>query len=377
MKPLLNGLGAMFLFPVLLFLGGCKSHDQPKASFQFDQEKISELQKLPKTQQLLSNEELTRLNAIAYGLIENNKNLSQVDRLLFYPYLANSQKDFYLLTQQISGKNLGSFSPVTLGIIQLFHPEADISALQPERNEAYSQILAEAVLEKARERFYKEKEGLTNYQIRKEPQYWSSQSGYFGLSFGSIKPWYMENCTEYKCPKPVLTNLFLREQLEEVKNQMSDVDEGKLKIIQYWAYDADWINIADEYMREKNIDLEKRLAARSVLINAITDAQGAVFDSKYSYWIKRPEMLDPAIQPLIATPNHPSYPSGHSAIGKTAATVLSSFFPENKQSWEALANEAGMSRIWAGLHYPMDHEEGVKLGEKVGNEALQDAKAVN
>jgi membrane-associated phospholipid phosphatase len=73
----------------------------------------------------------------------------------------------------------------------------------------------------------------------------------------------------------------------------------------------------------------------------------------------------------VETPKHPSFPSGHSTVAASAATVLSYYFPSDSRKWQKLANEAGQSRIWGGLHFPYDHYAGTELGKKVAEAVLQ------
>ncbi len=77
---------------------------------------------------------------------------------------------------------------------------------------------------------------------------------------------------------------------------------------------------------------------------------------------------------IMPTPNHPAYPSGHSTLSSASAVVLSHFFPENKENWDAMAKEAGLSRVWGGIHFPMDDTAGFTLGQNVGNEVLKKIK---
>ena len=71
-------------------------------------------------------------------------------------------------------------------------------------------------------------------------------------------------------------------------------------------------------------------------IAAVTNALIASWDAKYTYMFWRPitairagdtdgnpeTLADPTWTPLIATPPHPSYSSGHSTFGGAAATAL-------------------------------------------------------
>ena len=65
---------------------------------------------------------------------------------------------------------------------------------------------------------------------------------------------------------------------------------------------------------------------------------------------------------MFPTPNHPSYPAAHRCVSSTAAAALGSLFPRDAQSLQALADEAGRSRIWAGIHFRTDVRVGLKLG---------------
>lgn len=76
-------------------------------------------------------------------------------------------------------------------------------------------------------------------------------------------------------------------------------------------------------------------------------------------------LLRPCPQPSPGTPRHPSYPSGHSTYGGAASELLSYFFPEFTDEFDKLADNAGMARLWAGIHYRTDHFAGMKLGRTV------------
>jgi membrane-associated phospholipid phosphatase len=64
-------------------------------------------------------------------------------------------------------------------------------------------------------------------------------------------------------------------------------------------------------------------------------------------------------------PNFPSYPSNHSVLSTARSEILAYLFPTRADFIRMLGKEAGDSRVWAGLHYEMDNEAGVQLGEAV------------
>ena len=95
--------------------------------------------------------------------------------------------------------------------------------------------------------------------------------------------------------------------------------------------------------------------------------------------------------PLFDTPNHPEFPSAHSANGGGFLTMLSDVFGEDYEftdktyqylnlpnptfhSFSELKKAVGESRVFAGIHYKPSCEKGVRLGEKVAQNALAKLK---
>ena len=131
-----------------------------------------------------------------------------------------------------------------------------------------------------------------------------------------------------------------------------------------------WNERATELIR-RHATGERQSATVLVTLNAaMMDALVACHDAKYVYWVPRPSQADPSIKPLIGVPNHPSYPSNHSCLSTAAAQVLAHFFPQERSRMESIATEAGVSRIYAGLHYRFDVEAGEDIGRKVANVAI-------
>jgi membrane-associated phospholipid phosphatase len=97
------------------------------------------------------------------------------------------------------------------------------------------------------------------------------------------------------------------------------------------------------------------------------DATIGCWDAKLLYWLVRPWKADPLITVVAAVgkPNHPSYPSGHSCVSSSAASVLSVFFPEKTAQLDAMVIQAGLSRMYGGIHYRFDIETGQHLGRSV------------
>lgn len=132
--------------------------------------------------------------------------------------------------------------------------------------------------------------------------------------------------------------------------------------LNYWT-----LRYMDKWMFEDGLDRNPPRAARAyALITAVQfDAFIASQDGKFTYWYIRPSQLDPGIVPLFPIPNFPSYPSNHSTFSAARGEILAYLFPTRADFIRAVAKEGGDSRIWAGIHYPMDNVSGVNLGKSV------------
>ncbi|MFN0119670.1 MAG: vanadium-dependent haloperoxidase [Blastocatellia bacterium] len=133
---------------------------------------------------------------------------------------------------------------------------------------------------------------------------------------------------------------------------------------------------ADKWIAEDRLDRNAPRVARiyALLAAVYFDAFIASQDGKFAYWYIRPHQLDAGITPLFAVPNFPSYPSNHSSFSAARAEMLAYLFPTRAEFIRAVGKEAGDSRIWAGLHYEMDNQAGVKLGQSVADVFIQRAE---
>jgi membrane-associated phospholipid phosphatase len=135
---------------------------------------------------------------------------------------------------------------------------------------------------------------------------------------------------------------------------------------------GEWNRTADDLIRSHH-RTEAQAARILAYANAAAfDAQIDCFVTKYTWWVARPAQLNTSITPAFATPNHPSYPSGHSCISSAFGAMLSNAFPDKKTQEMLLARveEAGMSRIYAGIHYFFDIAAGHGVGTRAAAKAL-------
>jgi membrane-associated phospholipid phosphatase len=141
----------------------------------------------------------------------------------------------------------------------------------------------------------------------------------------------------------------------------------------YWF----WNEQANKKILEYRLDTDPPRAARAYALESIAayDSGVACWDAKYAYWAIRPFQLDPTLNTLFPTPNHPSYPAAHGCFSSAGAAALAYLFPRDAQTLNALADEAGQSRVWAGIHFPTDVRVGLALGRSVANKVIQLAQS--
>jgi undecaprenyl-diphosphatase len=82
----------------------------------------------------------------------------------------------------------------------------------------------------------------------------------------------------------------------------------------------------------------------------------------------------PHVVTLVAEPHSRSFPSGHSSSSFACELVLASFAPRLRGALLALAAAIAFSRLYVGVHYPLDVLGGVALGAALGWATLQAAR---
>jgi membrane-associated phospholipid phosphatase len=135
-----------------------------------------------------------------------------------------------------------------------------------------------------------------------------------------------------------------------------------------------WIEVArDLIVRDA---LAAPHAARVLALTSVAMADGFVccWDAKYAYWTGRPITADPTLDVLVPTPPFPSYTSGHATASTAAATVLGYLFPDDASLLSERAEEAKQSRLWAGIHFPIDTDMGALGGGMIGRLAVARAR---
>ena len=320
-------------------------------------------------------------NRVALEAIERAKpSQHQAGRLLAYVSLAQ----YAAATEAGSGNAAGdAVAAASMRVIASLVPsqaafvEERYRQIQPQSGER-GRLVADRVLAEAND------DGFTQKWSGEQPQAvyaWRSlvnpPAPPAHPAIGSMRTFFVQSGSAFRpAPPPALGSQRFVEDLAEVRRYTESPTQETTRIAKFYDMTTGtmaagfWNEQAAELIRKGGIG-ERQAAGILVTLNgAIVDALAACHDAKYVYWVPRPSQADPAIKPLINVPNHPSYPSNHACLSTAASLVLTHFFPQDGERFKGMGQEAGMSRIYAGIHYRFDVDEGEAIGRKVAAAAV-------
>jgi hypothetical protein len=235
---------------------------------------------------------------------------------------------------------------------------------------------------------------------------WRSSTPGVGLQFATMRPWGIQAPDQFLPPGPPAL---------DSAQYLADYDETKLmgsrgsalrtaeqtEVSLFWdaarpvaLFDRAAIRLATAH----NLELSDNARLMAMLNLAIADATIACWNAKYDYEFWRPITAirlgnddgvdstagDPTWTPLIVTPSHPEYPSGHSCASTAASTVLAAFFGDDtpffleaRPGWvrtypnfAAAQSEVADARVFAGIHFRTACNDAVATGQSVGTYLL-------
>jgi hypothetical protein len=199
-----------------------------------------------------------------------------------------------------------------------------------------------------------------------------------GVTFGGVIPWFMSSGAQFRpAPPPAWQSSAFNADLAEIKSFAVNRTEAERAIALYWNLPTGthtpvgyWTEKTAEFIAARNLNERAATHAFALTSAAMMDALIGCWEAKYRYWTIRPSQVDPSISMTFGLPNHPAYPSGHSCVSSSAATVLAHLFPERTADVNAWVTEGGLSRLYAGIHYRFDITAGQELGTAVGQLAI-------
>ena len=240
---------------------------------------------------------------------------------------------------------------------------------------------------------------------------------------GQIKPWTMASGSQfrpasfYDPASPEFAEAFdMTRRLGGVDSTVRTADESEIAL--FWE-DGPWgvtppghfVCVAMQILQERDLSFIELARAFALIGMTQCDASICAWDCKYHYDIVRPESAirvrapefenpdpriaqEPGWRSYIPTPEFPSYTSGHSTFGAAAAELIALVYGRDDvvfsgqspdavlwpqlngvtRRWTSLshmAEENGMSRLYGGVHWEMDHTAAMKAGRAIARQAFR------
>lgn len=222
--------------------------------------------------------------------------------------------------------------------------------------------------------------------------------------WGTLRPFVMRTPDEC-APAPPITfspdpGSTFGQQARQVYETAQRLTDAEREVALYWADNAGqtgtpvghWLSIASQMVDQLKLPADRAVEAFVLATVAQADAFIGVWHEKYRTNLIRPvtyirRHIDPRWEPFIITPPFSTYPSGHSGQSAAASGVLIALLGEVSfedstnlslghpvrrfASFAEASREAGLSRIYGGIHFPMDNEAGQELGRCVAARVLE------
>lgn len=222
--------------------------------------------------------------------------------------------------------------------------------------------------------------------------------------WGTMRPFVLRTWQECAAPPPppysTDTTSALYRNADTVRMARVSLTPEQRAIALYWADNAGesgtpvghWLSITSQMVSERHLSAQDAAWLMVLVSAAQADAFIASWGYKYQHTLIRPRtyirrVIDSTWEPLIPTPPFPEYPSGHSTVSSAAATVLAAVVGDGPfddstgltignpvrrfDSFVAAAREAGLSRIYGGIHFPYGNMGGRALGECIGAKVIE------
>ncbi len=282
---------------------------------------------------------------------------------------------------------------------------------------AFSDTVVAVVLKWSKGDNYAQTRSAEKYTVRDEDGRWVPTPPMYAQAiepkWNTIRCLTLDSCSQFMPPRPPLFDIKNKsseyyKSLTEVKNIGDSLTEEQKHIADFWddnpfklnvsghvmfatkkfSPSGHWMNIVGIASKEAKADFNTTVAAYTETSIALFDAFISCWDEKFRSNYVRPETainkyLGEEWRPYIQTPPFPSYTSGHATISAAAAEVMTRWFGDNLPfsdtsslefgiesrkivSFRKAAEEAAMSRLYGGIHYRFDNDQGNIAGRKIG-----------
>ena len=222
--------------------------------------------------------------------------------------------------------------------------------------------------------------------------------------WGDLRPFVLRAGDECAAPPPAPyseeSGSAFDEEVEAVWRASRELTEAQRRTALFWADNpgqtgtppGHWVSILRQVSAARNLDLHRTAELYALAAVGMADAFIGCWREKYRSRVVRPvtavrRTRDPGWTTAVVTPPFPEYPSGHSVQSAAAAEILTSMLgeqpftdsthvamghePRAYPTFRAAAEEAAISRLYGGIHYPMAITNGLEQGRCIGRAVIE------
>jgi hypothetical protein len=344
---------------------------------------------------------------------------AQPDEVLHWPTVANASLATMtrMMFPNASAENKAKVDLLERSLPLKLGQDFDPAKLTPEitnRSETFGKLMAMAIMTWARtdgghQAWEPLRRSQAVYVPPSGPGLWSVTPPAFapGLLpwWGNVRPFVLRNSSVCVAPPPPAyseqTGSAFYKEADEVYQANVKATQIQRQVSLYWADDplktptpgGHWAYIATDLLALQKASLAQAATTYAEMNMAMSDAFVAGWKTKYTVNLIRPVtyvqlVIDSNWVPtLMDTPPFPEFPSGHSVLSSAASTVLEQVFganfsftdnthndrgwgPRTFSSFRAAADEAAVSRLYAGIHFRSGIEGGKAQGRCVAQKVL-------
>ena len=287
---------------------------------------------------------------------------------------------------------------------------------------AFSDTVVGTVMKWSKKDNYAQTRTASKYTVLDSPGRWVPTPPMYGQAvephWREIRTLVMDSASQFMPVRPPVfdisnKNSVFYKALLEVKKIGDSLNEEQKHIADFWddnpfklnvsghvmfatkkfSPPGHWMNIVGIGAKAAKADFATTVAAYAKTSIALFDAFISCWDEKYRSNYVRPETvinkhINSEWRPHIQTPPFPSYTSGHATNSAAAAEVMTEFFGDNLsftdtsllefgiknreiKSFRDAAKEAALSRLYGGIHFRFDNDNGAAAGKKLGEFIVQ------
>ncbi len=222
--------------------------------------------------------------------------------------------------------------------------------------------------------------------------------------WGELRPFALVSADSCAPPPPIpfseKPGSAFHAQAMAVYEAKKNLTPEQQKIAYFWADNpgesgtpaGHWMSVISQLASQRGLSPERTVELYALTAIAVADAFIECWQVKFRYNMLRPvsyiqRYIDRTWHPLLNTPPFPSYTAGHSTQSGAAGEILTALLGDSTEyqdathvnlghpvkrlaSFRAAAAEAAISRLYGGIHYPSDNDNGAAAGRCVARSVL-------